>query len=46
MFNFQHSQKNQQEFEQLAELIFKLPMVYAASKFMLKKKTFTTTSST
>ena len=33
MFNFQHSQITQKEFEQLADLLFKYPKVYATSKF-------------
>ena len=33
MFNFQHSQITQKEFEQLAELLLKYPMVYATSNF-------------
>ena len=33
IFNFQHSQIKQQEFEQLAELLLKYPIVYATSKF-------------
>ena len=33
MFNFQYSQINQQELEQLAELSLKFSMVYATSKF-------------
>ena len=33
MFKFQHSQFNQQEFEQLADLSLKYPMIYATSKF-------------
>ena len=37
MFNFQHSQINQQEFDQLAELLLKYPMVYATSKFDVRK---------
>ena len=32
MFNFQHSQITQKEFEQLAELLLKNPLVYATSK--------------
>ena len=37
MFNFQHSQITQKEFEQLAELLLKYPMVYASSKFNAQK---------
>ena len=37
MFNFQHSQNTQKEFEQLAELLPKYPMVYATSKFDVGK---------
>ena len=37
MFNFQHSQITQQEFEQLAELSLKYPMVYATSLFDVGK---------
>ena len=33
MFNFQYSQINRQELEQLAELSVKFSMVYATSKF-------------
>ena len=33
MFKFQHSQITQKEFEQLADLLFKYPKVYATSKF-------------
>ena len=33
IFNFQHSKIKQQEFEQLAELLLKYPIVYATSKF-------------
>ena len=32
MFNFQHSQITQKEFEQLADLLLKYPKVYATSK--------------
>ena len=32
MLKFQHSQITQQELEQLAELLFKHPMVYATSE--------------
>ena len=37
MFNFQHFQIIQQEFEQLAEFFFKYPIVYATSKFDVGK---------
>ena len=37
MFNVQHSQFTQKEFEQLAELVIKYPMVYATSKFDVGK---------
>ena len=37
MLNFQHSQITQQEFEQLAELLLKYPMVYAISEFDVEK---------
>ena len=37
MFNFQHSQITQKEFEQLADLLFKYPKVYATSKFNVGK---------
>ena len=37
MFNFQHSQINQQEFDQLAELLLKYLMVYATSKLDVSK---------
>ena len=33
MFNFQHSQITQEEFEQLADSLLKCPKVYATSKF-------------
>ena len=33
MFNFQHSQVTQKDFEQLAELLLKYPKIYAISKF-------------
>ena len=33
MFNFQHSQITQKEFDKLAELLLKFPTVYATSKF-------------
>ena len=36
-FNFQYSQITQKEFEQLAELLLKYPMVYATSKFNVGK---------
>ena len=36
-FNFQHSQITQKEFEQLAELFFKYPKVYATSKIDVGK---------
>ena len=32
MFNFQHSQITQNEFEQLADLLLKYPKVFATSK--------------
>ena len=35
--HFQHSQITQQEFEHLAELLLKYPMVYARSKFDVGK---------
>ena len=38
MFNFQHSQINQHEFDQLAELLLKYPMAFATSKFDVGKK--------
>ena len=37
MFNFQHSQITQKEFEQLADLLLKHPKVYARSKFDVGK---------
>ena len=37
MFNFQHSQITQKEFEKLAELLLKFPTVYATSKFDVGK---------
>ena len=37
MFNFQHSQITQPEFEQLAELLPKYPIVYATSEFSVGK---------
>ena len=37
MLIFQHSQITKQEFEQLAELLLKHPMVYATSKFDVGK---------
>ena len=37
MFNFQHSQITQKEFEQLANLLLKYPKVYATSKFDVGK---------
>ena len=37
MFNVQHSQINHQEFQQLADLLLKYPLVYAKSKFDVKK---------
>ena len=37
MFNFQHSQITQKEFEQLADLLLKNPKVYAKSKFDVGK---------
>ena len=33
MFNFQHSQRTQKEFDKLAELLLKFPTTYAKSKF-------------
>ena len=42
MFNFQHSQITQKEFEQLADLHLKYPKVYTKSKFNVGKKKFTT----
>ena len=37
MVNFQNSQINQQEFEQLGEFLLNYPMVYSTSKFHLRK---------
>ena len=37
MFNFQHSQITQKEFEQLADLLLKYPKVYATSKIDVGK---------
>ena len=37
MFNFQHSQTTQKEFEQLADLLLKYPKSYATSKFDVGK---------
>ena len=37
MFNFQHSQITQKEFEQLADLLLKYPKVYATSKIFVGK---------
>ena len=37
MFNFQHSQTTQTEFEKLANLPLKFPTVYATSKFNAEK---------
>ena len=37
MFNFQQSQFNQQEFDQLADLLLKYPMVYATRNFDVAK---------
>ena len=37
MFNFQHSQITQNEFEQLADLLLKYPTVYATSKIDVGK---------
>ena len=37
MFNFQHSQTTQNEFEKLADLLLRYPTVYAASKFDVGK---------
>ena len=37
MFNFQHSQITQKEFDKLAELLLKYPTVYATSKFDVRK---------
>ena len=38
MFNFQHSQITQNEFEKLADLLLKYPTIYATSKFEVRKK--------
>ena len=38
MFNFQHSQITQKEFEKLAKLFLKYPTVYATSKFDVGKR--------
>ena len=37
MFNFEHSQITQKEFDKLAELLLKVPTVYATSKFDIGK---------
>ena len=37
MFNFQHYQVTQKEFDELAELLLKFPTVYATSKFDVGK---------
>ena len=37
MFNFQHSQITQSEFDKLAKLLLKYPTVYATSKFDVGK---------
>ena len=37
MFNFQHSQLTQNEFEKLADLLLKNPKAYATSKFDVGK---------
>ena len=37
MFNFQHAQITQKEFEHLADLLLKHPKVYATSKFYVGK---------
>ena len=37
VFNFQHSQMTQNEFEKLADLILRYPTVYATSKFDIGK---------
>ena len=37
MFNFQHSQLTQNEFEQSADLLVKYPKVHATSKFDVGK---------
>ena len=38
MFNFQHSQTAELEFEQLTELQLKYPMVQAASNLIVEKQ--------
>ena len=37
MLNFQHSQITQKEFDKLAEMLLKIPTIYAASKFDVGK---------
>ena len=37
MFNFQHFQITQQEFDKLAELLLRFPTIYATSKFDVGK---------
>ena len=37
MFNFEHSQITQNEFDKLAKLLLKYPTVYATSKFDVGK---------
>ena len=37
MFNFQHSQITQNEFDKLAKMLLKYPTVYATSKFDVGK---------
>ena len=37
MFNFQHSQTTENEFEKLADLLLRYPRVYATSKFDVGK---------
>ena len=37
MFNFQHSQITQEDFDKLTELLLKFPTVYATSKFDVGK---------
>ena len=37
MFNFQHSQIAQKEFDKLSELLLKFPTVFATSKFDVEK---------
>ena len=37
MFNFQHSQLTQKDFDKLAKLLLKYPTVYATSKFDVGK---------